>query len=173
MTMTAFPSFLPADAMAEIEDEKCVAMATSLQRLPVAMGDFASAPVETSCARTNPAAPVPGVAPLVLLHGFDSSCLEWRRLMPQLEERNVEAWAMDILGWGFTERTMKVTDFSPEAKRAHLKNFIEQHIGRPVTLVGASLGGCVAIDMALNHPELVDKLILVDAQAYIDGPAKP
>ncbi len=38
--------------------------------------------------------------------------------------------------------------------------------GGPVTLVGASLGGCVAIDFVIHYPELVDKLILVDAQVY-------
>ena len=102
----------------------------------------------------------------------NSSCLEWRRLMPQLEQRNIQAWALDVLGWGFTDRSSSViTDFSPAAKRAHLKAFIDQHVGAPVTLVGASLGGCVAIDFILHHPELVDKLVLVDAQAYIDGAA--
>merc|ERR1719163_316437 len=168
----SFPAFLPASEMSDIEDEKCVAMACTLQRLPVSMPDFAVSPVATSCAKTSPATPADGAAPLVLLHGFDSSCLEWRRLMPQLEQRNVQAWALDVLGWGFTDRSSSViTDFSPAAKRAHLKAFIDQHVGAPVTLVGASLGGCVAIDFILHHPELVDKLVLVDAQAYIDGAA--
>jgi pimeloyl-ACP methyl ester carboxylesterase len=56
-------------------------MAKTLQRLPVAMPTFATAPVATSCARTQPKNPIPGAAPLLLLHGFDSSSLEWRRLM--------------------------------------------------------------------------------------------
>ena len=61
--------------------------------------------------------------------------------MPQLEQRNIQAWALDVLGWGFTDRSSSViTDFSPAAKRAHLKAFIDQHVGAPVTLVGASLG---------------------------------
>jgi len=169
MNAAAFPAFLPAE-MGDVEDEACVAMAQKLERLPVSMPPFAEADVATGCARTAPSSRRAGVAPLVLLHGFDSSCLEWRRLMPELESRGIEAWAIDILGWGFTDRSV-VRDFGPEAKRAHLKNFIKQHVGGPVTLVGASLGGCVAIDLALNCPELVDKLILVDAQAYIDGAA--
>ena len=67
----SFPAFLPASEMSDIEDEKCVAMACTLQRLPVSMPDFAVSPVATSCAKTSPAAPADGAAPLVLLHGFD------------------------------------------------------------------------------------------------------
>ena len=66
-----FPAFLPAPEMSDIEDEKCVAMARTLQRLPVSMPDVAASPVATSCAKTSPAAPADGAAPLVLLHGFD------------------------------------------------------------------------------------------------------
>lgn len=60
-----------------------------------------------------------------------------------------EAWAVDILGWGFTDREGGVKDYSPFAKREHLRAFIEQYIGRQrkVILVGASLGGSVAIDI--------------------------
>lgn len=69
--------------------------------------------------------------PLVLLHGFDrfgevkiirsfqtlpsfmffvvhhvlsfSSCLEWRYTLPMLEEAGLETWAIDVLGWGFSD----------------------------------------------------------------------
>ena len=41
--------------------------------------------------------------PFVLLHGFDSSCLEYRRLFPKLEENGAEVYALDLLGWGFTD----------------------------------------------------------------------
>jgi pimeloyl-ACP methyl ester carboxylesterase len=60
-------------------------------------------------------------------------------------------------------------DYSPEAKRAHLYSFWAQEIGRPVTLVGASLGGAAAIDFATQHPECVERLVLVDAQGFIEG----
>ena len=38
-----------------------------------------------------------------------------------------------------------------------------------MTLLGASLGGAIALDFALAHPESVDRLVLVDPQAYTDG----
>ena len=42
---------------------------------------------------------------LVLVHGFDSSALEFRRLLPELERRGVRAYAYDVAGWGLTEPT--------------------------------------------------------------------
>ena len=42
-------------------------------------------------------------------------------------------------------------------------------IGRPVAVAGVSLGGAVALDFAVAHPEAVAKLVLVDAQAFTDG----
>ena len=108
-------------------------------------------------------------APFVLLHGFDSSCLEYRRLFPLLSER-AETWALDLLGWGIHGRgRRRHRRLLPEAKRAHLYAFWKQEIGRPITLVGASLGGAAAIDFATAHPECVERLVLVDAQGFIEG----
>ena len=42
-------------------------------------------------------------------------------------------------------------------------------VKRPMVLLGTSLGGTIALDFALAHPDAVAKLILVDAQAFIDG----
>ena len=38
-----------------------------------------------------------------------------------------------------------------------------------MVLLGTSLGGTIALDFALAHPEAVQKLVLVDAQGFIDG----
>ena len=37
-------------------------------------------------------------------------------------------------------------------------------INRPMVVAGVSLGGAVALDFAVSHPEAVEKLVLVDAQ---------
>ncbi|PWA95100.1 alpha/beta-Hydrolases superfamily protein [Artemisia annua] len=110
--------------------------------------------------------------PLVLLHGFDSSCLEWRYTLPLLEQAGFEAWAVDILGWGFNNLEM-LPLCNVEAKRDHLFQFWKSYIKRPMLLVGPSLGAAVAIDFAINHPEAVDKLILINASVYSEGTALP
>ncbi|CAM9837502.1 unnamed protein product, partial [Sphacelaria rigidula] len=55
-----------------------------------------------------------------------------------------------------------------DAKRAHLLEFWKQVVGgRPMTLVGASLGGAIALDFAHEYPEAVRRLVLIDAQGFI------
>ena len=128
--------------------------------------------------------------PIVLLHGFDSSCIEYRRLAPllaTLSDRDV--YVPDILGWGYALththspthllthshlgfndlECENINDFGPDAKMDHLESFIKQVIGGPVVVVGASLGGGIGITLSVKSPKLVDKLVLIDAQALIDG----
>lgn len=75
----------------------------------------------------------------------------------------------------------------PAQKRAHLRAFLQQVVqssgssgngngsgsGRPVVLVGTSLGGTVAIDYATNHPEDLERLVLIDAQVSSRAGGKP
>ena len=106
--------------------------------------------------------------PIVFIHGFDSSSVEFRRLAPLLDSPTREVYCVDILGWGFSN-VSNVNDFTPRAKVDHLESFLRQVIGRECILGGASLGGAVAINLCAQAPDLVSKLILIDAQGFIDG----
>jgi pimeloyl-ACP methyl ester carboxylesterase len=115
-----------------------------------------------------------------MLHGFDSSSLEFRRLHPRLagEPHGLEPWAIDLVGWGFTDASpfsrARDIPLPPAAKRAHLLSFWREQLdSRPMLLVGASLGGAVAMDFALEHPEAVAGLALIDPQAFVDGLGPP
>lgn len=110
-----------------------------------------------------------GGTPILLLHGFDSSVLEFRRLLPLLATAN-KTWAVDLLGFGFTER---ITGFalSPKAIKTHLYYFWKTLIDQPIILVGASMGGAAAIDFTLSYPEVVQKLVLIDSAGFTAGSA--
>ncbi|KAF3788252.1 2-hydroxy-6-oxononadienedioate/2-hydroxy-6-oxononatrienedioate hydrolase [Nymphaea thermarum] len=119
-----------------------------------------------------------GGRPVVLLHGFDreklfcfrlpSSCLEWRYTFPLLEDTGLETWAVDVLGWGFSDLE-QLPPCNATSKREHLYQFFRSYITRPLVLVGASLGAAVAIDFAVNYPEFVSELVLIDASVYAEG----
>ena len=106
--------------------------------------------------------------PILLIHGFDSSLLEFRRLLPLLATDN-ETWAVDLLGFGFTQRLTDIS-FGIEAIKTHLYYFWKTHISKPVILVGASMGGATAIDFTLTYPELVEKLVLIDSAGLTKQP---
>lgn len=110
-----------------------------------------------------------GGTPILLLHGFDSSLLEFRRLLPLLAAQN-ETWIVDLLGFGFTDRPAGVP-FSPAAIKTHLYAFWKTLIQQPVILVGASMGGAAAIDFTLTYPQAVSKLVLIDSVGCTRGPA--
>ncbi|GMJ09565.1 hypothetical protein like AT1G13820 [Hibiscus trionum] len=156
-----FPSFLPKK-IEEIKDPFARKLATRIERLPVS---FSEKSIMSSCVK-------PLIQskqnPVVLLHGFDSSCLEWRYTFPLLEESGLETWVVDILGWGFSNLE-RIQSCDVESKREHFYQLWKSYIKTPMTLVGPSLGAAVAIDFAVNHPEAVENLVLIDASVYAEG----
>ena len=153
---------LPAAAQA-LTEATSVAMAAAIQSIELTT-PLGEAPVPTAYAVAGAGDP-----PLVLLHGFDSSQLEFRRLWPCLASHR-QTWALDLLGFGFSERT-RIPALSPGAIKLHLYSFWQQMIGRPVVLVGASMGGAAVIDFALTYPEAVAGLVLLDSAGFAAGPA--
>ncbi|NJM48688.1 MAG: alpha/beta hydrolase [Alkalinema sp. RU_4_3] len=105
---------------------------------------------------------------IVMLHGFDSSCLEFRRLVPELAVDH-RLWALDMLGFGFGDRPADL-QVSPAKICEHLYAFWQSQVKEPMVLLGASMGGAAAIEFALSHPEAVEKLVLLDSAGLTRGP---
>uniref|UniRef100_A0A7N2KZ44 AB hydrolase-1 domain-containing protein n=2 Tax=Quercus lobata TaxID=97700 RepID=A0A7N2KZ44_QUELO len=158
-----FPSFLPKE-VEKIKDPFARSLAQRIERLPVKVG-FSESCIMSSCVKPLIQS---DINPVVLLHCFDSSCLEWRCTYPLLEEAGLEAWAIDVLGWGFSDLE-RLPPCNVASKRYHLYQLWKSYIKRPMILVGPSLGAAVAIDFAENHPEAVEKLVLINASVYAEG----
>lgn len=108
-----------------------------------------------------------GQKTVVLLHGFDSSFMEFRRLLPKLVS-TCEVIVPDLLGFGFTQRPERVP-ISQSTIQQHLYALIASQIDKPIILVGASMGGAAAIDFAQSYPEKVEQLILLDTAGWRAG----
>lgn len=156
-----FPSFLPKE-VENIKDPFARKLATRIVRLPVSLKGNS---IMSSCVKPLIESKK---SPVVLLHGFDSSCLEWRYTYPLLEEAGLETWAVDILGWGFSDLE-RLPSVDVASKRDHFYQLWKSYIKKPMILVGPSLGAAVAIDFAVNYPEAVEKLVLIDASVYAEG----
>ncbi len=155
-----FPSFLPT-AVSQLTESESIALARSIQTTAIAT------PLTNQSITTTYVKQGSGGTPILLIHGFDSSVLEFRRLLPLLAE-NHETRAIDLLGFGFTDRLSGIV-YSPTAIKTHLYYFWKSLINQPVILVGASMGGATAIDLALSYPEVVKKLVLIDSAGLAGG----
>jgi pimeloyl-ACP methyl ester carboxylesterase len=131
--------------------------------------------------------------PLLLVHGFDSSSLEYRRLGPQLSSLGIDVYCVDLLGWGYTQLE-NVKSFSAQAKVEALQGFWNVVGGNDEVIVGgASLGGAAVIEFAAQNlyrevtvveanddsgsssstrsstDGFVRGTVLIDAQGFVDG----
>ena len=97
--------------------------------------------------------------PVVLVHGLGGSHLNWVGIGPQLA-RHRRVVALDLAGFGLTPSLGRSTSVHHNA--ALLSRFIHRVLGRPVVLVGNSMGGMVALLLADRRPEQVVGLGLID-----------
>jgi pimeloyl-ACP methyl ester carboxylesterase len=156
-----FPSFLPPEAK-NLTEPTSINLAQQIQSHSI-VTPLTGESIETSYVKQGE-----GNTPMLLLHGFDSSVLEFRRLLPLLSN-NREVWAVDLLGFGFTARNPLIP-YTPEAIKIHLYYFWKTLIKQPVILLGASMGGTTALDFALTYPQLIRKLVLLDSGGLTKPP---
>ena len=98
--------------------------------------------------------------PILFLHGFDSSFLEFRRIYPFLKKK-FQLIIPDLLGFGFSPRNAS-NQYNPREITSNLIDIINTlKLKNKLMVVGASMGGSVAINLAREIPELIDKIILL------------
>jgi pimeloyl-ACP methyl ester carboxylesterase len=156
-----FPPYLPAAAKG-LTEATSLALLRSLQSVDLRTS-ASEEPIATRFAYQGT-----GGKAIVMLHGFDSSCLEFRRLVPELALQH-RVWALDLLGFGFCDRPADL-QVSPAKVCEHLYAFWQSQVKEPMVLVGASMGGAAAIEFALSYPKAVEKLVLLDSAGLTRGP---
>lgn len=101
--------------------------------------------------------------PVIFVHGGGAGADgfgNWSRTLPILS-REFRSIAVDMLGFGQTDKPDGAFEYSQAARNVHLIGFIEALGLRRVSLVGNSMGGCTSIGVAVERPDLVDKLVLM------------
>lgn len=107
-----------------------------------------------------------GKGPVVeLLHGFASSTYTWEKVAPYLNEAGYHVLALDMKGFGWSDKP-KDANYDPYTLMQEVNQWMDAIGLKDVTFVGNSLGGAIAWLMALEHPEKVGRLVLIDAAGY-------
>lgn len=99
---------------------------------------------------------------LLLIHGYTASTYVWHTAAPLLAENGFHVLAVDLIGFGFSSKPAWFDYTIPSQARIISRFMNRLGIGR-ATIVGSSYGGAVASTLALDYPEYVEKLVLVDS----------
>jgi pimeloyl-ACP methyl ester carboxylesterase len=107
---------------------------------------------------------------VILLHGLGANAGIWVANIGPLSE-HYHVIAPDQIGFGHSDKPL--IDYKIATFVDFLYGFMQAQKITKATLVGNSLGGWIAVDFAIQHPEMVEKLVLVDAGGLSFDSAPP
>jgi len=99
--------------------------------------------------------------PLLLVHGLGARAEDWSAMIPALAAKGFHVYAPDLLGYGRSARPD--VSYSIAMEETAVTEFM-QAVGLTRADVGGwSMGGWIAMKLALDHPEVVDRLVVYDS----------
>ena len=106
--------------------------------------------------------------PMVLLHGFPSNHYLWRHCLPRLSEA-YRVYAPDLPGYGASDKPRGVR-YNADFYVAVMNALRAALALDPFTLVAHDIGGMVALNLAVRHPEALSHLVVMDTTPCADWP---
>jgi pimeloyl-ACP methyl ester carboxylesterase len=101
--------------------------------------------------------------PVVLLSGWGGCVYMWRKNLPALAEAGLRVIAVDLKGQGLSDKPLEPAEYTSEKMTAHALEILDALKLKRVRLVGQSMAGKIAADVALAAPERVERLVLIGA----------
>ncbi|HZZ88405.1 MAG TPA: alpha/beta hydrolase [Caulobacteraceae bacterium] len=99
---------------------------------------------------------------VLLIHGFQASAAIWRLVQAALPADRYTSIAINNRGAGGSEAPPREEDFSVQIFAADAFELVTELGWRDFTLVGHSLGGATVAQFAVDHPDLIKGLVLLD-----------
>lgn len=99
-------------------------------------------------------------APILFIHGLGSSARDWEMQTPFFSNHH-RTFAFDLRGHGHSQKPSDAYSMPLFAEDA--AELIKLLGAEPVHVVGISLGGMIAFQLAVDHPELIKSLVIVNA----------
>lgn len=102
---------------------------------------------------------------IILLHGFRANTFTWRHLIDPLAEAGYHIWVIDLIGFGLSDKPIEAP-YDLKFFLDQIEAFMDKNLIPKAHLVGNSMGGGLAINMAISHPDRVNSLTLIAALGY-------
>jgi 2-succinyl-6-hydroxy-2,4-cyclohexadiene-1-carboxylate synthase len=109
--------------------------------------------------------------PLLLLHGFTGSLRAWDQLRPALS-RSAQLIAIDLIGHGDSARPAEDSRYTLDWCARDLIALLDALALERANVLGYSMGGRVALHLALQAPARIDTLVLESASPGIEDAAE-
>jgi pimeloyl-ACP methyl ester carboxylesterase len=100
--------------------------------------------------------------PLLLVHGLGARAWDWAPLIPGLVKNGYHVYALDLLGYGQSPKPLD-GDFSLAVEERITRGYMQAMGLKRADIAGWSMGGWVALKIALDAPETVRRLVLYDS----------
>src|SRR6185503_11775253 len=105
-----------------------------------------------------------GDGPLVvLLHGFPEFWYGWRQQIAPLVEAGFRVVAPDLRGYNLSSGPDGFASYTADKVAGDIRGLIRELGAESAMVVGHDWGGSVAWTLAMNHPEVVDRLVILNA----------
>jgi pimeloyl-ACP methyl ester carboxylesterase len=101
--------------------------------------------------------------PVLLLHGFPEHWWTWRRQMSTLADAGVSAWALDLRGYNLSERPVDRASYRISELVEDIAGVVRASGQDRCDIVGHDWGGVIAWRFAATHPDLLRRLIVLNA----------
>ena len=101
-------------------------------------------------------------APVLFIHGFPEGWFSWRAQMDALARAGFRAIAPDLRGYGESDKPRDMSRYKASLVAGDLAALVRSLGAGPIPVVGHDWGGPIAYRLAMDHPELVSRLFVLN-----------
>lgn len=98
---------------------------------------------------------------LLLIHGLGSRAEDWTPQIPRYIQNGFRVYAVDLLGCGRTDRP--TIEYTIQQQTEMIEGFLSAVGLEQADVIGWSMGGWVALNLALRHPQRIRRLVVMDS----------